>query len=171
MPLREIVRRELRRDAAPSAGQAGAHHRDRCRRARQQPQGIRQEARHAQAEEHERDRKILGAVARRAWWRRQPGARDADHDRGHRQVLDATRVLMQHALGKEHQYEQPRGERRLHDHERRQQQRDELQRPAEDRQARAEQPARAAQQAPREREAQVLAVRRFLRVQRLQRDP
>ena len=59
----------------------------------------------------------------------------------------------------DHQHEQPGGERRLHDDERREQQRDELQRQAEDRQAGAEQPARAAHEPPRQRQAQVLVVR------------
>ncbi len=53
----------------------------------------------------------------------------------------------------------PDGERRLHDDERREQQRDELQRPAEDRQPGAEQPARAPHEPLREREPQVLLVR------------
>jgi hypothetical protein len=103
--------------------------------------------------------------------RRQAGADHADHDCGHREVLAAPCVLVQHPLREEHQHEQTGGERRLHDDERREQQRDDLQRPAEDREPRAEQPARAAQQAPGEREAQVLAWRRVLGVERLQRDP
>ena len=70
----------------------------------------------------------------------------------------------------EHQHEQAAGERRLHDDERSEQQRDDLQRPAEDRQAGAEQPACAAEQAPGQRQAQVLAVRRVLGVHRLQGD-
>ena len=69
------------------------------------------------------------------------------------------------------EHEQAGRKRRLHHDQRREQQRDQLQRPAEDRQPRAEQPACAAQQAPGEREAQMLAVRRLLGVHRLQRDP
>ncbi len=103
--------------------------------------------------------------------REQAGADHADHDRDHREVLVAPGVLAEHSLCEEHQHEQPAGERRLHDDERRQQQSDDLQRPAEHRQSRPEQPAPATQQAPDERDAKVLAVRRLLRVHRLQRDP
>ena len=80
-------------------------------------------------------------------------------------------VLAEHPLPDEQQHEQARGERRLHDDQRREQQRDHLQRPAEDRQARAEHPARALEQAPDQRQAQVLLVGRLLGVHRLQRDP
>ena len=61
-----------------------------------------------------------------------------------RDVLVAPGVLAQHPLAQEHQHEQAGRERRLHHHQRRQQQRQHLQRPAEDRQPRAEQPARRA---------------------------
>ncbi len=110
----------------------------------------------------------MSGVAR---WSGQPRADHAGHDRRHRHVLRAAGVLVEHALCKEHQHQQARGERRLHDDQRREQQRDDLQRPAEDRQARSEQPARAAHQAPGERQAQVLIVRRLLGVHRLQGDP
>jgi hypothetical protein len=65
-------------------------------------------------------------------------------------------MLVQHSLREEHQYQQPGRERRLHDHQRRQQQGDELQRPAEDGEGGAEQPAPAAHKTPGERQAQVL---------------
>ena len=107
----------------------------------------------------------------RAWRREQAGADHADHDCDHREVLVAPGVLAEHSLREEHQHEQSTGERRLHDDERRQQQRDDLQRPAENRQSRAEQPAPTSKQAPDERDAKMLAVRRLLRVHRLQRDP
>jgi hypothetical protein len=65
-------------------------------------------------------------------------------------------MLVQHPLCEEHQHEQAGRERRLHDHQRRKQQRDDLQRPAEDRQPGAEQPASAAHQSPGECQAQML---------------
>jgi hypothetical protein len=80
-------------------------------------------------------------------------------------------VLAEHALAEEEQNEQPRRERRLYDHEWRQQQRHDLQREAEDRERRAQQPARAPDQAPHEREAQLLLAGRLLGVKRLQDDP
>ena len=101
----------------------------------------------------------------------EPGSDHADDDRRHGRVLGATGVLVQHALGEEHQHEQAGGQRRLHDDQRREQQRDDLQRPAEDRQAGAEQPARPAQESPHQGETQVLALRSLLGVHRLQGDP
>jgi hypothetical protein len=105
---------------------------------RQQSQRIREQARDAEPEQHERDREVLRAVAGDPRRRRQAGADHADHDRAHREVLAAPRVLVQHPLREEHQHEQAGCERRLHDDERREQQRDDLQRPAEDRETRAE---------------------------------
>lgn len=110
-------------------------------------------------------------MSRRAWGGRQARPDHADHDRAHRQVLVSPGVLAQHPLAEEHQHEQARGERRLNDYERCQQQRDQLQRPAQDRQASAQQPAPTSRQAPREREAQVLHAGRLLGVHRLQGDP
>jgi hypothetical protein len=53
---------------------------------------------------------------------RQPRADHPENDRAHRQVLVAPGVLAEHPLGEEHQHEQAGGERRLHDHQRSQQQ-------------------------------------------------
>jgi hypothetical protein len=72
--------------------------------------------------------------------------RHAEHTNGDRQyagVLVAPWVLAEHVLAEEHEHEQACGERGLHHHERRQQERHELKREAEDRQPRAEQPAPA----------------------------
>jgi len=110
-------------------------------------------------------------VARAARRRAQPRADHADHDRRHRDVLVGAGVLAKHPLAEEHQHEQAGRERRLHHHERREQQRDHLQRPAEDRQARAEHPTSAPDEAPHQRQAQVLLVGRLLGVHRLERDP
>lgn len=137
----------------------------------EQAQRVWQQAGDAQPHEHERDRQVLRTMSGVAWGGRETRSDNADHDRRHRHVLRAPGVLVQHALREEHQHEQAGRERRLHDHQRREQQRDELQRPAEYRQARAEQPARAVHQAPGERQAQVLIVGRLLGVHRLQRDP
>jgi len=86
-------------------------------------------------------------------------------------VLVASGVLAEHPLPHEHQHEQARGERGLHHDQRREQQREHLQRPAEDRQARPQHPAPAPDQAPDQRQAQMLLVGRFLGVHRLQGDP
>ncbi len=95
----------------------------------------------------------------------------ADDDRERRQVLAAPGVLAEQPAAEVQQHQQACGERRLHDHERRQQQGQHLQGPAEDRQARAHQPAGAFEQPADECDAQVLLVGSLLRVHRLQGDP
>jgi hypothetical protein len=86
-------------------------------------------------------------------------------------MLGAPSMLAQHPLAQEQQHEQPGGERRLHDDQRREQQRQHLQRPTEDRQPRTQQPAGAFEQPPHECHTQVLLGRRLLGVQRLQGNP
>jgi len=80
-------------------------------------------------------------------------------------------VLAEHPLREEHQHQQAGRQRRLHEHQRSQQQGDHLQRPAEDRQACAEQPARAPDQVLGQRQAQVLLVGRLAGLHRLEGDP
>ena len=169
--MREIVRGELGRDAAPAEREAGADDRHRGGRAAQRPQQVGQQTRGGEDEEHDQDRQALGGVTGAAWWRAQSRSDHADHDRRHREVLVPAGVLTEHSLSHEHQHKQAGGERGLHDDQRREQQRDHLQRPAEDRQARAEHPASALEQAPDERQAQMLLAGRFLGIHRLQRDP
>jgi hypothetical protein len=162
----QVVRGELRGNPAPAEGQAGADHRDDGVGAPEGAQHVRQQAGDAKTDEHQRDRELLGV--RGAPRRR--GQTSADHahdDREHRDVLVASGVLAQHPLGQEHQDQQAGRERRLHDNQGGQHEGDDLQREAEDREPRAEQPARAPDQAPGEREAQMLLVRRLLRVHRL----
>lgn len=171
MALGQVIGSKLGRHAAPGAGHPGAEHRHAGRRVCEQTQRVGGQAGQGQRHEDDRDRQILRAVTGVTRRRRQAGSDHADHDRRHRQVLRAPGVLVQHPLGEEHQHEQSRGERRLHDDQRRQQQRDDLQGPAEYRQRRAEQPARAPHEPPDERQAQVLFLRRFLGVHRLQGDP
>jgi hypothetical protein len=57
-----------------------------------------------------------------AVWGARGYAGDADHDRAHREVLAPPGTLAEHALPKEQQYQQADGHRRLHDHERDEQQ-------------------------------------------------
>jgi len=86
-------------------------------------------------------------------------------------VLVASGMLAEHPLSQEQQDDQSGGKRGLYHHQRRKQQRDHLQRPAEDRQTRAEHPAPAPDEPPDQRQTQVLLVRRILGVLRLQGDP
>jgi len=72
---------------------------------------------------------FAGGARRRA----QAGADHAEHDRERRQVLAAPGVLAEQAPAEVQQHEQARRERRLDHDQRRQQQRHDLQRPAEDR--------------------------------------
>jgi hypothetical protein len=82
-------------------------------------------------------------------------------------MLVAPGVLAEHPLAEEQQHEQADGERRLHHHERCQQQRQHLQRPPQHRQAGAEQPAGALKQADHQRRSQVILAGRLLGVHRL----
>jgi hypothetical protein len=147
----EIVGGELRRHPTPAERQAGAEHRYLCTRAAKRTQDVWQHARHAQADEHERDRQRLTGVMGVAWGGRQRGADHAEHDRRHREILVASRVLVQHPLREEQQYEQSGGQRRLDDHQRSQQQSDHLQGPAQNRESSAEQPANTSDQTPDQR--------------------
>ncbi len=170
MPAREVVGRELRRDAAPRERQARAGHRRDRDAAAERAQHVGKHARHSQTNQHQRDRELLGGV-RRAWRRRQRGAEHADQDRAHRQVLVAACALPEQTLADQHQHEQARRQRGLHHDQRREQQREHLQGEAEYRQARADQPAPPLHEAPRERKTQVLLVGRLPRVHRLEGDP
>jgi hypothetical protein len=80
-------------------------------------------------------------------------------------------VLAEQVLGEEHQHQQAGGEGGLHDDERGQHQRHDLQRPAEDRKAGAGEPAGPPRETPCQSEAQVLLVGGLLGVERLERDP
>jgi len=167
---REVIGCQLRRHGAPPEGHAGAHHRDLGEVMAERAEHVGQQAEQSQRHQHERDRELLGGVRRAARRSAQRRPDDPQHDRRHRQVLVPAGTLTEHALGDHEQHHQPHRERRLHDHQRREQQREHLQRPAEHGQARAEQPARALQEPPHEREAQVILARRPLGVVRLERD-
>lgn len=171
MPGRKVVGGELGRHSAPAERQAGADHRYLGMLTAHSAQQIGQQAGDAQADQHQRDGQILGGVRGAARGREQARAHHTEHDRAHRHVLVAPSVLAEHSLCQEQQHQQAERERRLHDHQRSQQQRHDLEREAEDRQARAQQPAGAPDQAPRQRQAQVLVVGRLLGVHRLQGDP
>jgi hypothetical protein len=169
--VREVVGGELGRDPAPAERQAGADYGHSRGRTAEYAQQVGQQARQADPEQHEHDRQALAGVARAARRCAQARADHPDYDRRHRDVLLSTRVLAEHSLSQEHEHEQPGRQRGLHHDQRRQQQRDHLQWPAEDRQARAQHPAPAPDQAPDQGQAQMLLVGRLLGVHRLQRDP
>jgi hypothetical protein len=140
-------------------------------RAVERAEQVGQQAGETETDEHQRDRELLGGMGRRARWCEHAGAEHPEHDRRHREVLVFPGMLAQHPLGGEHQHQQAEGQRWLHHHQRSQQQRHHLQRPAEDREPGADQPARAPEQLPHQAEAQILGVRGLPRIQRLERDP
>ncbi len=86
-------------------------------------------------------------------------------------MLRAPGMLAEHLLAEEQQHEQSRCERRLNHHQWRQQQRDDLEGPAQDRKPGAEQPAGAFEQSAHECHAQVLLGRGLPGVECLQNDP
>jgi hypothetical protein len=61
-----------------------------------------------------------------AGWGAQRGARHAEHDRGHRDVLPPASMLTEHPLTEEQQHKQADRHRRLNHHERSEQQRHHL---------------------------------------------
>jgi hypothetical protein len=157
----DVVGRELRREAAPGEAEARSDHRDRRHAPPGRGQQVRSHREDAEPHEHERQHEVVGV--RGAAFRR--GQRDPHHthdDREHREVLAPAGMLVEHPLRREHEHDQARGERRLDHHERGEQQRDDLQRPAHDGHRRAELPARFAQQPPGERGSQMLIVGRLL---------
>jgi hypothetical protein len=163
----DVVGGELGGDPAPREGEARADHRHHRLRAAERKQQVRQHARDPQADEHHRDRQLIVGVVGTQRRRAHCHAEHAEHDRGHREVLIAPGVLAQHPLGEQQQHEQAGGERWLHDDQRREQQRQDLEREAEDREAGAEQPTCSPRESPDERDTQVLVVRGLLGVHRL----
>jgi len=133
-------------------------------------QRVGQQADRGDPGEHGRDQEIAGSV-RRVRGRRETRSDHAQHDRAHRHVLVSPGALAEHSLGEEHQHQQAGGERRLHEHQRRQQQCHHLQWPAKDRESCPEQPARTLDQVLGQRQAQVLLRGRLPGLHRLEGDP
>lgn len=129
----EVIGGELGGHATPAESESGADHRHLGARVAEHAQRVGDEARERERGEHHGDRQLLGGVRGTAWRREQSGADYADHDRADRHVLIASCMLAQHALGEQHQHKQPGRQCRLYDDQRREQQREYLQRPAEDR--------------------------------------
>jgi hypothetical protein len=159
--MMDVVRRELRREAAPREAEARSDHRDRRHAPPGRGEQVRSHREDAEPHEHERQHEVVG-VRGAAFGGGQRDPHDAHDDREHREVLAPAGVLVEHPLRGEHEHDQARGERRLDDYERSEQERDDLQRPAQDGHRRAELPARLAQQSPGERGSQVLIVGRLL---------
>ena len=119
----QVVGGELGRNPAPAEGETCADHRHGGVRTPECAQRVWQQARQAEAEEHQRDRQLLRAVRGAARRRRQARSDHAGHDGEHREVLLAAGVLAEHPLGQEQQDEQAGRERRLHHDQRGEQQR------------------------------------------------
>lgn len=132
MPAGQPIGGELRRDAAEAVSEPSAKDRRRRLRTPKRPQQVWRKACKPKRGEDERERDpacMLGVPGGRG----DRGACDAEHDREDRNVLTPAAVLSEHAPAGEHEDEQPSRERRLHDDERGEQQRNHLQWPAEQR--------------------------------------
>jgi len=170
VPVAGGVGDELVHEAAPREAEARADHRDVGHRATRELEEERRERGHAEQAEHDVDADavhVMGGVARGE--RRDP--RDAGDDRRNRGQLASPGRLAEQPLAGEQQHEQARRERRLDDDERREREREDLQRPARHGHRGAGQPARAADELREQREAQRVLRGRLPRVERLHGDP
>jgi hypothetical protein len=93
-----------------------------------------------------------------------------DDDRDDREHVARADALVERPRPEDEQEHEPEGERRLHDGQRRQQQRGGLERPSEQPERRAGEPPRAPSQAPDQRDAQPSRRRDHSRLERLQRN-
>ena len=169
-PSGKVVGEQLRRHTAPGIAKTRGHHRQRCGRSAHAVDRIWEQRKQPEPHEHDRDDQVV-AVPGAAVRGTRGDTDDADDDRKHREVLAPPGTLAEHALAEEQQHEQADGHRRLHDHQRDQQQGHDLQRPAKHRKPGSRQPARTAQQVQGKRGVQVLGMGSALGVHRLQRDP
>jgi hypothetical protein len=165
----EPVGGELRRKPLPRIREAGADRHDHARRASASAQqqgrdGHRAEHRHR---DHQRDaaRLLRGPGRRRE---REDRRRADDHQHGHE--LTPGDGLVQPEDRDHEQEQQAQAEQRLHEGQRRMEQRDRLQAPAEQSEGRAGQPPWAAHKTTKQRQAQRLLHRRAARRARLQDD-
>jgi len=128
----DVIGGELGCDAAPRERQPCPDHRHGRRRAAHEAHYVRQHRQQAEPDERECDR-LVTDVRGRVRWRGERRAEHPEHDGRNRHVLVPACALSEHPLADEHQHEQAGRERRLHDHQRGQQERENLQRKAEDR--------------------------------------
>lgn len=159
---------ELRREAAPRERRAGRQGGGDAADAAPCAQRVRREGHSAQARQGGGQRPAADVVRGR---RRRNGGQEADpgDDRRDGEHVAGADALVQRPRPEDEQEHQAKGQRGLHDGERREQQCGGLQRPAEEPESRAGQPARATQQAPHERRAQGVRGRHHTRLDRLQR--
>ncbi|MDX6700049.1 MAG: hypothetical protein QOF26_275 [Baekduia sp.] len=153
---------ELGREPAPRQRGTGPERHQHAAAAQREGQ----ERQHADAAEDRGERRVAGMVRRgvRGDERQQ---RDAGQDAEHRERLADAHALVQMARADEQQQHEPEGERRLDDRQRREQQRGRLQRPAQQVQRRARQPAATADEAQQQRRTQRVVSGRLPRVERL----
>jgi hypothetical protein len=165
----ERVGDELRREAAPRERRAGRQCGGDAANPAAAAQRVGRKGHGAQRRQGGGQRPAADVVrGRRRGDRGEEG--DTADDRRDGEYVAGADALVQRPRPEDEQEHQAEGQRRLHDSERREQQRDRLQGPAEEPEGRARQPARAAQQAPHERRAQAVRGRHHARLDRLQRD-
>jgi len=159
---------ESAEDAAAGEPHARRDHRHRGYVAAHQPQQIGRSGRESDSTQAER--KGQSARVRVTGARRNHGdTRDTRCDCAHREHVAAPDRLVQVALAEEQQNEEAEGECGLHHDDWREQQRDDLKRPAEDRDGCAGQPALLAYEPADERQTQRVFCRHRARLHRLHR--
>jgi hypothetical protein len=161
-PALERVGDELRGQAAPGERGAGGE-----RHPGPAPDRERHSGDGGENAEHRAERERPG-VADGGFGRQCAEQGDAGHDRRERDHVARADALVQVPRADGEQQTEPEGERRLHHGQRREQQRDGLQRPPEDVERRAGQPPAAPRQLRQQPDARTPARRRGASVERLQ---
>jgi len=129
VPRRQLVDDQLRAERRPRVRRTYAHD--------QEPARVRHDVgrERDRAEERQRRRERGRRAVARSTRRRSPGDRGNSRDDGdHRKHVTRANVLPEVASREREQQDEPERERRLHDGQRRVAQREQLQRPADDRQ-------------------------------------
>jgi hypothetical protein len=161
---------ELRGQAAPGQREPGRGRRDTAADAGAATEHIGREGQGPEAAEHGERRPRAGVPGGRRG--RQGGQRGhARDDPQCRQHLPRADALSEAAGADGQEHEQAEGERRLDHAQRREQQRDRLQRPPQHVEERAGQPAAPGRQPPQERRAQAVVAVGRPGLERLERDP
>lgn len=166
VPLMQGVGGELGRQSAPRERRTGAE-------GRQGPATAQREWDERQDRDPAEDagQRHGAGVLGRDVGRDDAQQRHAGQDRGDGGDLAEADALVEVAYPDDQQQDEAEGERGLDDGQRREQQRDRLQRPAGEVEGRSDQPARTADQSCQQRRAQAFVGRRLARVERLQREP
>ena len=169
-PRRQLVGQQLAGDRRPGVAEAGAEDGEQAQRGGPAAQhvGSRDRDRHQAEGERDRQRCRRGRWCGRAPPRRRPRPRRRSPPRRRTRACPGASPSLRRPEPEQH--DQPADQARLHHRQRRQQQRHDLQRPAQQPQRRRPQPLPVPHQLPDQRDPQRVLVRHIPRLQRLQRD-